>query len=47
MEVVAKAIYLLNFYSGSSMCPDTVWIISVLWNCCKNDIAPAPEFFFL
>jgi len=24
LEVVAKAIYPLNFYSGSSMCPATV-----------------------
>ena len=30
LEVVAKAIYLLNFYSGSSMCPAAVWIISGL-----------------
>jgi len=28
LEVVAKPIYLLNFYSGSPMCPATVWIIS-------------------
>jgi len=27
LEIVAKAIYPLNFYSGSSMCPTTVWII--------------------
>jgi len=27
LEVVAKAIYPLNFYSGSSMCPATEWII--------------------
>jgi len=27
LEVVAKAIYLLNFYSGSSMWPAPVWII--------------------
>jgi len=27
MEVVAEAIYLLHFYSGSSMCLGTVWII--------------------
>jgi len=27
LKVVAKAIYLLNFYSGSSMCLAAVWII--------------------
>jgi len=27
LEVVAEAIYPLNFYSGSSVCPATVWII--------------------
>jgi len=27
LEVVAKAIYPLDFYSGSSVCPATVWII--------------------
>jgi len=27
LEVVAKAIYSLNFYSGSSNCPATMWII--------------------
>jgi len=27
LEVVATAIYLLNFYSGSSVCPVTAWII--------------------
>jgi len=27
MKVVAKAIYPLNFYFGSSMCLATVWII--------------------
>jgi len=27
LGAVAKAIYPLNFYSGSSMCPATVWII--------------------
>jgi len=27
LEVVAEGIYPLNFYSGSSMCPATVWII--------------------
>jgi len=27
MEVVAKVIYPLNFYSGSSACPAAVWII--------------------
>jgi len=26
LEVVATAIYLLKFYSGSSMCPVNVWI---------------------
>ena len=25
LEIVAQAIYLLKFYSGSSMCPATVW----------------------
>jgi len=27
VELVIKAIYPLNFNSGSSMCPTTVWII--------------------
>jgi len=27
LEVVDTSIYLLNFYSGSSMCPVTAWII--------------------
>jgi len=27
LEVVATVIYLLNFYSGSSMCPVPAWII--------------------
>jgi len=27
LEVVAEEIYPLKFYSGSSMCPATVWII--------------------
>jgi len=27
LQVVAKPIYPLNFYSGSSVCPATVWII--------------------
>jgi len=27
LEVVAEAIYPLNFYSGPSVCPATVWII--------------------
>jgi len=26
LEVVGKVIYLLNFFSGSYMCPATVWI---------------------
>ena len=48
MEFVAKAIYLLNFYSGSSMFPATVWIISGRRNRRKNDTVPAPdpELFF-
>jgi len=46
LEVVAKAIYLLNFYFGSSMCPATVWIISGLRSRGKNDTAPAPQLFF-
>jgi len=37
LEVVTKAMYLLNFYSGSSMCPATVWIISGLRRRRKND----------
>jgi len=45
-EVVAKAIYPLNFYSGSSTCPATVWIISGLRRRRKNDTAPAPKLFF-
>jgi len=27
LEVVATVIYLFNFYSGSSMCPVTAWVI--------------------
>jgi len=46
LEVVAKAIYLLIFYSGSSMCPATVWIVSGLRSRRKNDTAPAPELLF-
>jgi len=46
LEVVAKAIYLLNFYSGSSVCPATVWIISGLQSRHKNVTAPALELFF-
>jgi len=46
LEVVAKAIYPLNFYSGSSMCPAAKWIISGLRNRRKNDTATAPELFF-
>jgi len=46
LEVVAKAIYLLNFYSGSSMYPATVWIISGLRSRRKNVTAPAPLLFF-
>jgi len=30
LKVIAKAIYLLTFYSGLSMYPVTVWIISGL-----------------
>jgi len=44
LEVVAKAIHLLNFYSGSCMCPATVWIISGLWSCRENVTAPAQLF---
>jgi len=46
LKVVAKVIYLLNFYSGSSMCPATVWIISGLRSRRKNDTAPAQELLF-
>jgi len=45
MEVVAKALYLLNFYSGLSVCLATVWIISGLRSCRKNDTAPTPKLF--
>jgi len=44
LEVVAQV--LLNFYSGSSMCPATVWIISGLRSRRKNFTAPIPELFF-
>jgi len=46
LEVVSKAIIQLNFYSGSSMCPATVWIISGLRSRRKNVTASAPELFF-
>jgi len=46
LEVVAKAIYLFKFYSGSSMCPATLWIISGLRSRRKNVTAPIPELFF-
>jgi len=46
LEVVAKAIYLLNFSSGWSMCSATLWIISRLRSCHKNITALAPQFFF-
>jgi len=46
LEFVAKASYLLNFYSGSSMCPATVWIISGLRSRRKNVTAPAPQLLF-
>ena len=46
LEFVAKANYLLNFYSGSSICPATVWIISGLRSRRKNVTAPIPELFF-
>jgi len=46
LEIVAKAIYPMNFYSGSSMCPAVEGIISGLWSRRKNDIAPASELFF-
>jgi len=45
MVVVAKAVNPLNFYSGSSMCSATVWIISGLRSRRKNDTARAPELF--
>ena len=43
--VVAAAIYLLNFYSGSSLCPVAVWIIihSGLRSRRKNDTVPVPS----
>jgi len=44
--VVAKAIYLLNFYSGSFMCPAAVRIISGLRSVRKNITAPAPGLLF-
>jgi len=28
LELVVKARYLLNFYSGSSVCPAAVWLFS-------------------
>jgi len=43
LEILAKAIYPLNVYSGPSVCPATAWIISGLRNRCKNDTAPIPE----
>jgi len=43
LEVVAKAIYLLNFYSGLSVCLATVWIISGLRSYRKNDTTPTPK----
>jgi len=46
LEVVGKAIYLLNFYSGSSMCPATVWILSGPRSSRKNVTAPAAKLFF-
>jgi len=46
LKVIAKAIYLLNFYSGLCMYPGTEWIISGLRSRRKNDTAPAPELFF-
>jgi len=46
LEVVAKAIYLLNFYSESFMWPATVWVISGLRIRSKNDTAPTPDLFF-
>jgi len=49
LEVVSKAIYLLNFYFGSPMCPATVWIISGLRSRRKNVTAPVlwPNFLRL
>jgi len=48
LKVVAKAIVQLKFYSGSSMCPATVWIVSGLRSRRTNDTAPAlaAELFF-
>jgi len=46
LQVVAKAIYQLNFYSGLSMCPAAEWIISGLRSRCKNDTVPDPALFF-
>jgi len=46
LDAVAKAIYLLNFYSGLSMCPATVWITSGPRSHCKNITALAAEIFF-
>jgi len=39
LEVVAKTIYLLNFYSGLSIFPVTVWNISGLRSRRQNDTA--------
>jgi len=46
LEVVAIAIYLLNFFTGSSMRPATVWIISGLRSRRKNVTVSAPQLFF-
>jgi len=48
LKVVAKAIVQLKFYSGSSMGPATVWIVSGLRSRRTNDTAPAlaAELFF-
>jgi len=46
LEIVAQAIYPLNFYSGSSICSTTVWIISELRSRRKNDTPLAPALFF-
>jgi len=46
LDVVAKAIYPLNFHSDSAMCSATVWIVSGLRRSRKYDTAPIPELFF-
>jgi len=46
LKVIAKTIHLLTFYSGLSMYPGTMWVISGLRSRRKNDRAPAPELSF-